>query len=271
MRLGAGLGCENKHRLSRKNSFREVQLNTSLLVREFLEACRERNLNQKTLKAYAVDLSQYSDYTDSELGEDTIENYILILRKKYKPGTVNRKIASLKVFFGFLTATNRLVENPLQGVSTAYKKAEAEKISIEVIYSVIEQAYADKQTATTEFKRKQAVRNIAVLELLLSAKISISEICALACGDVCICGDVVRIVCREARKRLVLPRGGAAIEALREYEEAFREDIRLSGRFFMVKNRKPFSDGAVRDIVQKYSGGVHCDKKITPNMFRRVC
>ena len=80
--------------------------NLTEVINEYLEYCKYRKrLNEKTLKAYGIDLFQYSSFTSEEtkaLSKENIENFITELHKKYKPKSVKRKIASLKAFVHYL-------------------------------------------------------------------------------------------------------------------------------------------------------------------------
>lgn len=62
----------------------------------YLEYCTYRKeLDQKTVKAYRIDLNQYFAFVAcEEPDEEKIEEYITELHKKYKQKTVKRKIAA---------------------------------------------------------------------------------------------------------------------------------------------------------------------------------
>lgn len=73
-------------------------------INNYLEHCRhQKRLDSKTLKAYRIDLQQFyaifSCRDVSDITPDLLENYIGSLHQKYKPKTVKRKIASVKLFF----------------------------------------------------------------------------------------------------------------------------------------------------------------------------
>ena len=84
---------------------KNVQANN--LTTDYLNFCLSRkNLDQKTIKSYTIDLRQYFEFTMESAIEWTnkksIEQYINLLHCKYKPKSVKRKIASLKAFFHYL-------------------------------------------------------------------------------------------------------------------------------------------------------------------------
>ena len=68
----------------------------------YLEYCKYRKrLDSKTLKAYRIDLKQYATYSNTSndhFSKSSLDSYLTILHKQYKPKTVKRKIASLKAF-----------------------------------------------------------------------------------------------------------------------------------------------------------------------------
>ena len=86
--------------------------NMQTLIKNYLEYCgKQKCLDEKTLKAYKIDLKQFSDYLCSsditDVSTSILEDYIGELHNKYKPKTVKRKIASAKAFFPVHTIKTR--------------------------------------------------------------------------------------------------------------------------------------------------------------------
>lgn len=81
--------------------------NDTSLIQAYLDYCKyNKRLDEKTLKAYAIDLRHfYMALPDQPLisrTPQTIESYISSLHTLYKPRTVKRKIASIKAFYHHL-------------------------------------------------------------------------------------------------------------------------------------------------------------------------
>jgi len=79
----------------------EMTINYTGLTEQYLSFCQNRkNLNQKTIKSYRIDLQQYKDYYQLNeldwIAKRSIEHYIDHMHNRYKPKSVKRKIASLK-------------------------------------------------------------------------------------------------------------------------------------------------------------------------------
>ena len=74
--------------------------NLQLLISNYLEYCKtQKRLDEKTLKAYIIDLKQFSTLTSCKeittITPNTLETHIAQLHQQYKPKTVKRKIAFL--------------------------------------------------------------------------------------------------------------------------------------------------------------------------------
>ena len=85
--------------------------NLQTLIENYWEYCgAQKRLDEKTLKAYRIDLNQFSEWISipdiTKITSETLENHIANLHTKYKPKTVKRKIASLKAFFIILNIKN---------------------------------------------------------------------------------------------------------------------------------------------------------------------
>ena len=76
----------------------------STLITEYLDSCRtQKCLDEKTLKAYRIDLRQFSDFiSDStqievitDIASEILESYISRLHAEYKP---NAKLPLLRLY-----------------------------------------------------------------------------------------------------------------------------------------------------------------------------
>lgn len=93
-------------------------------VVDYLEYCRFRKeLDEKTLKAYRIDLCQFWEFCESDNPERSeIEAYIIKLHKEYKQKTVKRKIASVKAFYSYLEEEEIIEVNPFHKIKSKFKE-----------------------------------------------------------------------------------------------------------------------------------------------------
>lgn len=101
--------------------------NLQTLIENYLEYCRtQKCLDEKTLKAYRIDLRQFSEEPSlekiTEITPNNLEDYIARLHQQYKPKTVKRKIASIKAFFHYLEYKELLAINPFTKIQVHFRE-----------------------------------------------------------------------------------------------------------------------------------------------------
>lgn len=100
--------------------------NLTELTEKYLKYCKEqRILDNKTIKAYEIDLNQFCTYfctsSISDISINDIEIYLAHLHKKYKPKTVKRKVASIKALYHYLEYQDFITENPFNKIRINFK------------------------------------------------------------------------------------------------------------------------------------------------------
>lgn len=159
--------------------------NLEALIEDYLKNCETlKKLNQKTLKAYRIDLKQfhtfmlpYPDFID----KTTITEYISSLHQKYQPKTAKRKIASIKAFFHYLIYEDIIQINPLDKINIKFREPQTlpRTIPDTVIETFISTLYKQRSLAKTTYQSNAILRDITVIELLFATGVRISELCNL--------------------------------------------------------------------------------------------
>lgn len=240
----------------------------------YLEYCRYRKrLDSKTLKAYRIDLKQYASYTNTSadcFSKDSLDSYLTILHKQYKPKTVKRKIASLKAFFHYLSYREILSENPFDKLDIRFREAKLlpKTIPFHSLQTFLATLYAQKDLARTDYQRQCCIRDIAVIELLFATGMRISELCSLKPQNIDLENNTVRIYGKGAKERILQVGNPDVLSALRLYYETFREDIEICGYFFVNRLDRRLSDQSVRFMIDRYAKLANLEQHITPHMFR---
>lgn len=239
---------------------------------QYLLDCEyQKGLDAKTLKAYRIDLTQFSVFMEQEnlaLTRDGIMVYISSLHQSYRPRTIRRKIASVKAFFDYLEYEKLLVENPFAKLRLKLNAPLIlpRTIPLSAIEAMLTAAYHLKQE--TDSSQNMSLRDIAVLELLFATGIRVSELCSLKCCDVRLDEGEIRIYGKGAKERFVQIANPAVLQALGGYQKAYRQEMEQAGTFFINRLKKPLSDQSVRGIVRKYAKLAGVEQHITPHMFR---
>lgn len=246
----------------------------NFLIHEYMEYCEHRKrLNEKTLKAYRIDLVQYSDFisgSETFLSKDILDRFITQLLKSYKPKTAKRKIASLKAFFHYLEYREILTSNPFDKLDTRVREPKLlpKTIPFHSIQAFLNEIYRQKEAAETEYQLRCRIRDIAVIELLFATGMRISELCSLKPEDIDFNSQKILIFGKGSKERIIQVCNSEVIDALQVYRKFFETDILNCGYFFVNRLHRRLSDQSVRFMINHYTASAGINRHITPHMFR---
>lgn len=141
-------------------------------------------------------------------------------------------------------------------------------IPMNIISEILANAYDVFCQCNTDFSRRNAVRNIAVLEILFATGARVSEICTLTPDMVDLTNHTIKIFGKGSRERIIQIENPDVLEALNRYYETFRSDILESGFFFVNKLHQRLTEQSVRVMISNQAAAIGYNKHITPHMFR---
>lgn len=241
------------------------------LTLEFLDYCKFRkSLGFSTLKAYSIDLRQYIEHSNGLYTKDSICSYLTYLHQAYKPKTIKRKIATLKAFTHYLMVEGIIDENPFQRIETTFHEPVLlpKVIPLDTIAKVLNTAYMQLSISQTDYSKRIAIRDIAVLEILFATGARVSEICSLLVSSIDLHNHTVKIVGKGSKERVIQIENKDVLSALQTYYHMNQKTIQTSHYFFLNKSHNRLSEQSVRAIVNKYAHLSGTDLHITPHMFR---
>ncbi len=243
----------------------------SKAITDYLEVSEyERKLASNTLKAYRIDLRQFSDFTgDMWPDRDMLSSYIKHLNKNFAPRSVKRKLASVRAFFHELMLNGVLEENPFDKMHIRIQspKQLPRIIPGQIVQSLLQGAY-DAYTPN----RRDILRDIVVLELLFSTGLRVSELCALNKDTFLLANHELRLLIRGKgnKERVLQITTPELVQLAKTYFCEFQEEIQAHGYILLNKRKNPLSPQSVRRIIQKYLKQIGVDYPITPHMFRHT-
>lgn len=251
-------------------------------VSEYLAFCKsQKNLDDKTISAYRIDLGQFGVYLEEmkysmEVGDISrmiITDYIAKLHEIYKPRSAKRKIASMKAFFSYLEYEEILECNPFSKIKARFKEPELlpRTISVPSLQRLLSEAYRQKESAgNTAYQNRIACRDVAVLELLFSTGLRVSELCSLKKCNINLIQGTLRIYGKGAKERMIYLANREVRDALLEYYKNFSEWIENGELFFYNRMGKRLSEQSVRFMIRRYVEAAGLSEHITPHMFRHT-
>lgn len=245
--------------------------------KNYLEYCRnQKRLDSKTLKSYQIDLKQFiSSVPTSEIlsiTPDILEDYISKLHQMYKPKTVKRKIASLKAFFNYLEYREVIERNPFNKIHVKFREPSIlpKTIPLHTVEIFLHTIYNQYNNAKTDYQRKNALRDVAVIELLFATGMRISELCSLKTNDVNLYECTILIHGKGSKERRIQIGNKDVVDILKVYQNDFKSSIKKCGYFFTNQDGSVLSDQSIRRMIKKYSSLASIDLHITPHMFRHT-
>lgn len=230
----------------------------------------EKGLSRNTLEAYSRDLRFFADFLEAQAGPDpraasseTILRYLKILRSRgLSPRSLARNISALKGFYKFLLREGALQENPLRHLRTPrVERGLPEILSREEIERVI--GRGDRQNP-------REPRDRAMLELLYATGLRVSELIRLSVHDVDLQVGYLRARGKGGKERVV-PIGGAALRALKEYLRACGPPQPEGGRgraLFSGRGGKGLSRQGFWKLLRRRAAAAGIRKRITPHLLR---
>lgn len=250
--------------------------NSEDLIKCYLQHCQfEKGLSDQTLKAYRIDLMQFSHFiggTLQDCDKETVQNYLSLLHTRYKVKSVKRKIASLKAFFNYLDAEEVIEYNPVNKLRIKLHEPFLlpKTIPLNTIDSLLQFAYKKKNTFGNEvsYQYQSTLRDIAVLELLFATGMRVSELCSIRADGIDLIEGVIKIYGKGAKERIIQIGNPDVRSAVSFYYEAFSDRIHKAGWFFVNRLGNKLSDQSVRNMIDVYVNAAGIEQHITPHMFR---
>jgi len=251
------------------------------LIERFLEYLRvERNASPHTLRAYGADLEQFRNflltrefYADEQSGDVAvakidhlaIRSFLSHLYRGKKKSSLARKLAAQKSFFRYLVEERILPLSPAEIVSTPkQEKPLPVFLPVDEVFSLL---------AATDDSTLRGARDRAMLEVLYSCGLRVSELVGLSDGDVDFNLGILRVL-GKGRKERIVPIGKKAIKALQEYLPPRERILKDSGwkgpkaPFFINSRGQRLTTRSVARLLQKYVLKSRLLRKISPHALR---
>lgn len=245
--------------------------NKNLCMNQYLAYCEyQKNLSPETLKAYRIDLHQFTaflDETESGVDRKSLTSYVERLHNIYKPRTVMRKVASVKAFCTWLEYEEKLDVNPFTKLRIKYNAPRIlpRTIPLETVEAVLRAAYANLSEHSSA-----TLRDVAALEMLFAVGVRVSELCHLTPETCDLKNGTVLILGKGSKERLLQIGNPDVLEILRRYSTVFSSEIARSGWFFVNRLGNRYSEQSVRAMLQKHLVQINTRLHITPHMFRHT-
>jgi len=189
----------------------------------------ERNYSQHTARAYRADLTQFANFIEREyrtqarlqdLSRGYVRSYVTwLMENGRKERTVARKLASIRSFQLFLRRRNLVTEQDWGRLAPRQQHR--------TLPAVLDIDQMARLMTLPPNDKAAGVRDRAIMELLYSSGLRVSELVGLNVEHLDIAEGLVRVRGKGGKERIV-PVGRIAVEALDRYLREFRHLLFLS-------------------------------------------
>ena len=226
----------------------------------------ERALSKNSVSSYISDISKlaskYADKSPEDISGEDLSAFIAQQAAAISKRSQSRLISALKSFFGFMEIEGRIQVNPADTIDPP-------KISrhIPVVLSVEE---IDRIMNSVDLSEPEGQRNRAILEVLYSCGLRVSELISLRISDLFFDESFIRVIGKGDKQRLV-PIGEPAMQAVKLYlSQTRRAYVSKKAEDILFLNRRggKLSRQMIFLMIKSQCEKAGITKEISPHTFR---
>lgn len=267
------------------------------ILKDFCSYLRiERSLSPNTIEAYKSDLLKFIKYVSEVYGAlspnsvmpEHVESF---LKSEYDLGISKRsqarRISSVKAFYKYIEIENDSDNNPCSKLDTPKMSRYLPVVlSVEEVFAILD---------SVDCSTPEGIRNRAILEMLYSCGLRVSELVNLRLSDLFFKDSFIRVIGKGDKQRIV-PIGDIAIETVNKYIPVrweiiqsaknsgmhggahLNKDAKSNARHIAMKkgddilflNRRggKLSREMIFMMIKKQAATVGITKEISPHTFR---
>lgn len=234
-----------------------------------------KNLQEQTLKAYSSDITNFLNYINKETIEQIdILNYINYLfdEKKLKDRSIKRKIISLKIYFNFLEDNSIIKNNPFTKLKFKFKQEKKlpKTLQKNEVKKLLETVYNELNSSITTYKKFETIRNISLLEILISTGIRIQEASSITLNDISLQEKTIIIHGKGRKERQLFILNKYVLSSLKNWLTIRKTSSPKCNNIFINKYGNPLSIHSIENIFRKYKTLSNINIKATPHYLRHT-
>lgn len=231
----------------------------------------ERGLSENTIVNYQMDVEKLMlfldekkmDFSPVDINEEQIQYFIYSISGNLNAKSQSRIISGLKSFFNYLifegyrnTTPLELIEVPKTG------RKLPDTLSVQEIDLLID---------AIDLSRDEGERNKAMLEMLYSCGLRVSELIGLKISDLFFEEGFVKVTGKGNKQRFV-PIGPSTQKYVVMYKDLVRSHLSVQKGFedtlFLNRRGKQLTRAMVFTIIKDLAVKINLNKSISPHTFR---
>lgn len=232
-----------------------------------LKTIKQRD-KDTTVNSYSEDIYKYLEYMESknissalDISYNNLLDYLKYLDdNKYEVSSVARKIVSIKAFHKYLSENYNVIDISTKINTPRFYRKLPNILTIEEVDNLL------NIKLDTPFD----YRNKAMLELMYSSGLRVSELINLELSDIDLNNNYVRCFGKGSKERIV-PVGEYSSKYLSIYINEYRDSMKkgyYTEKIFLNNHGKEMTRQGFFKIIKKIAKDKDINKNITPHMLR---
>ena len=227
----------------------------------------EKHLSANTIESYMRDLAQFAhfilhryDVEPKRVEREMIERYMeWIYSRGREKSSQARNLSGIKSFYNFLLLSDIIESSPAEHILPPKAARHLpDTLSVEEI---------DRIIGTIDHSTTKGLRDRAILEVLYSCGLRVSELCELKLSDLFFGEGYIRVTGKGDKQRLV-PISGIARDRIQLYLEQRHTDHRSEESVFLNNRGTKLTRVMIFTIIKQATKLAGIDKKISPHTLR---
>lgn len=239
-------------------------------VRTFLNYLRvEKGLSDNTIQAYRRDMAKFAAFAGkrglgtAEVRREHVVDFLgTLYRRNLDSRSVARHLVTIRHFFRFSLTEGVIDDDPAANIeSPKFRQSLPEFLSVDEVDRLLRQPDANDTVG---------IRDKAMIELMYSTGLRVSELCGLRVSDLQMDPGCLRCIGKGNKERLV-PVGHKALEAVQAYLREARKELSrgvTSPYLFLNQKGHKLNRIAFWKILGEYGRKAGLRKALTPHMLR---
>ena len=242
--------------------------NLHLLINKFHDYIKyEKQYSEHTIKNYLIDLTQFREKFDSvdlsSITTTSLQDYISSLHKMgLDSSTIARKKSTISSLFTFFCKKKIIDKNPCKKLISPKRRSK-----IPTVMSITE----INKLCDIKEKTYQAIRDKAIIELMYSSALRLSETTSLNMSSIDLESKLL-VVEGKGKKTRYLPVGDCALSAIKSWIKVRKEiSDKNENALFLNKYGKRISNRSIQQRIIFWCKKKSLNYAINPHVLRHTC
>lgn len=241
-------------------------------IKQFLTFLKlERGLSDNTIKSYALDLKRIEtylinnelDFSPKTITEEQLRDYLYTTSESLQARSRARLISTLKGFFNYLVLEDILVTSPMELI-------ELPKIGRK-LPDTLSTKEIDRLIDAIDLHKEGGERNRAMLEMLYSCGLRVSELVGLQLSDLFFDEGFIRVTGKGNKQRFVPidKRTIGIVNLYINYVRVHQPEVKpFQDTLFLNRRGKQLTRAMVFTVIKNLASDINLEKNISPHTFR---